>query len=578
MLNFKGGSAMYTASTAFLEALQEAGVRYLFANFGSDHPALIESLTDAQNKGKPVPKVIISPHEFVAMSAAHGYAQATGEPQAVIVHVECGTQNLGGAIHNAFKAKVPVLVYAGASPYTQDGELLGSRNEFIHWYQDVKDQRGIMRNYAKYDNELRTGINVKQLTFRALQIAKSEPQGPVYLMGPRETMEQQTEPVQLDYNLWQPIANSALPEQEIEALIKHLTKAKRPLIVTSYLGKVHEAVEELIRFSEELAIPVLESVPQTMNFPGNHPLHVGYQWNENSQHPLLAEADVIVVLDSDVPWIPTKNKPSSDAVIYYVDADPLKEEMPLWYIPSIKYYRASSLEVLKQLNASLRNQKLPDSKIKTRRKRVAKFHEAQQKVCAEKEKSKKGVITPQFLTACIREFIDDNTIILNEAITSYGIVSAHLKLSIPGSYFSSGAGSLGWNGGAAIGMKLAHPNKTVISLTGDGSYLFSIPSVVYAMAAQYDTPFLTIIYNNVGWNAPRHSTLGVHPNGIAQQSNQFWNDFNPNSDLAKVAEATGGAYAETVDDPARLKEALKTAMQHVKEGRCAVLDVKIPRI
>ena len=69
---------------------------------------------------------------MVAMSAANGYAQVSGEPQAVIVHVECGTQNLGGAIHNAAKGRVPVFIFAGASPYTQEGELFGSRNEFIH--------------------------------------------------------------------------------------------------------------------------------------------------------------------------------------------------------------------------------------------------------------------------------------------------------------------------------------------------------------------------------------------------------------------------------------------------------------
>src|SRR5690606_21225668 len=243
---------MYTTSTAFLEALQEAGVSYIFANFGSDHPAIIESLTDASLKNKELPKVIISPHEFVAMSAAHGYAQATGEPQAVLVHVECGTQNLGGAIHNAFKAKVPVLVFAGASPYTQEGEMLGSRNEFIHWYQDVFDQRGIMRGYSKYDNEIRTGKNVKQMVFRALQFAKSEPRGPVYLMGPREVMEEETTPVTLDPALWEPISPSALPPQSVEELANDLLNAKNPLIVTSYLGRNPEAVEELVKLSNRL--------------------------------------------------------------------------------------------------------------------------------------------------------------------------------------------------------------------------------------------------------------------------------------------------------------------------------------
>src|SRR5690625_5214397 len=284
---------MYTTSTAFLEALQEAGVTYLFVNFGSDHSAMIESLAYAKKSNKKLPEVIICPHETVALSAAHGYAQATGEPQAVIVHVECGTQNLGGAIHNAFKAKVPVLVFAGASPHTQEGEMLGSRNEFIHWFQDVNDQRGIMRGYAKYDNEIRTGKNVKQLTHRALQIAKSEPQGPVYLMGPREAMEEETERVEIDTALWEPISPSAIPNQGVEELVADLLVAENPVVVTSYLGKKQDAVAELVQLCDRLAIPVIESVPQTMNFPADNHMHVGYQWNEDRQHPILEEADLI---------------------------------------------------------------------------------------------------------------------------------------------------------------------------------------------------------------------------------------------------------------------------------------------
>src|SRR5688572_30970852 len=132
---------MYTASSAILEALVEAGVEYLFANFGSDHPGLIEAIAQARAANRPCPKVITSPTEMVAMSAAHGFAQARGRAQAVLVHVDCGTQALGGAVHNAAKGRVPVLILAGLSPATQEGELRGSRNEFIQWIQDVPDQR-----------------------------------------------------------------------------------------------------------------------------------------------------------------------------------------------------------------------------------------------------------------------------------------------------------------------------------------------------------------------------------------------------------------------------------------------------
>ena len=133
---------------------------------------------------KRIPRLIVCPHETVALSAAHAYAMVTGEPQAVIVHVDSGTQNISGGVNNAMRGRAPVLIFAGTAPYTLRVSCPASRTEFIQWIQDVRDQRGILRNYVKYDNEIRTGRNVKQLVHRALQIARSEPAGPVYLTGP----------------------------------------------------------------------------------------------------------------------------------------------------------------------------------------------------------------------------------------------------------------------------------------------------------------------------------------------------------------------------------------------------------
>ena len=570
---------MYTTRTAFLEALQEAGVSYIFANLGSDHPSIIESLAIAKRENKELPTLITCPHEFVALSAAHGYAQATGEPQAVIVHVECGTQNMGGAIHNAYKSRVPVLIFAGSSPYTQENELLGSRNEFIHWIQDVFDQRGIMRGYTKYDNEIRTGKNVKQLVHRSLQIAMSDPMGPVYLMGPREAMEEETEPVTIQQELWEPISPGAIPPQRIEELTKDLLSAKKPLIVTSYLGRNTESVAELVRLSERLAIPVIESVPHQMNFPADHPMNCGSYWNTNEHIEILSDADLVLVIDSDVPWIPIKNKPSDSATVYYIDVDPLKEQMPLWYIPSKRFFKADSYTALQQINASLEIGDGIDKELVSQRwNEYSTYHEQQKEERRNAEDAQSDVITPEYLTACVRELTDENTIVLNEGITNYGVISNHIEANIPGSYYGSGAGSLGWNGGAAIGMKLAHPEKTIISLTGDGSYLFSIPSTVHWMTRRYDTPFLTVIYNNQGWKAPMHSTLGVHPHGVANEQQDFYVDFDPPADLSGIAASAGGAHSITVKERSDLKRALAEGLKRVKDGQAAVIDVYIPHV
>ncbi|HMB29369.1 MAG TPA: thiamine pyrophosphate-requiring protein, partial [Blastocatellia bacterium] len=405
---------MYTAGAALIEALHEAGVSFIFANLGSDHPAIVESLAEASATGRPAPKLITCPNEMVALSAAHGFAQVTGRAQAVLVHVECGTQALAGALHNAAKGRAPVLIFAGASPFTQEGEMRGSRNEFIQWIQDVFDQRGLVRGYVKYDNEIRTGRNIKQMIFRALQFAHSDPKGPVYLMAAREVLEEEVPPVEALPENWPPIRPCALPPSEVGTIFADLLKARRPLVVTSYLGRNPDAVMELIRLCERLAIGVLESVPSYVNYPADAGLYLGNQWNEPVQNRALDEADFVLVIDSDVPWIPTINKPRKSAAIYHIDVDPLKEQMPLWQIPARLVFRADAEEALRQLNDYLDNAEIDEEEIKERSAHYARLSKARREKLLLAERLEGDVITPAYLTACVRRHIDQDTIVLNE--------------------------------------------------------------------------------------------------------------------------------------------------------------------
>jgi len=568
---------MYTASTAFLEALTEAGIDYIFANWGSDHPALVEALAEARATGRHVPAVVTCPNEMVALSIAHGHAQLSGRPQAVVVHVECGTQALAGAVHNADKGRVPVLIFAGSSPYTQEGELKGSRNEFIQWIQDVHDQRGILRGYMRYDNEIRTGRNIKQLVHRALQFARSDPKGPVYLMGPREVMEEQVEPVAINRAAWQPIEPSALPAAGVAQIAAALAGAKFPLVVTSFIGRNPQAVAELVALCETLGVGVLESVPNYVNFPATHPLYLGNQWNLPKQNAALAEADVILVIDSDVPWIPTVSRPAENAVIFHIDIDPLKQQMPLWYIAATRY-RADALTALRQLNHAA--QAMDVGEAAARRARFAALHEARAAALAGAGMpGGEDAIRGEYVVACLRAVIDENTIVISEGISHYHTICDHLRMDRPGTLFTSGGGSLGYSGGAAIGAKLARPDATVIALCGDGSYMFSVPSSVHWIARAYATPFLTIIFNNRGWKSPKLSTLAVHPAGYASRANTLDVSFDPPPDYSGIAASAGGALALTVRQPEDLAPALAQALRTVREDkRCAVLDVWVPAL
>ena len=563
---------MTTAGAALLDALTEAGVEYIFANLGSDHTALIEAMAAEPKGSRRFPKVITCPHEMVALTAAHGYAQVSGKAQAVVVHVDCGTQSMGGAIHNAAKGRVPVLIFAGMSPATQEGEVRGSRNEFIHWIQDVFDQRGIVRGYMRYDNEVRSGTNVKQLVHRAMQFAYSDPKGPVYLTAAREVLEAEAAPVTIDRDRWPAMAPTALSPDGVARVAAALSGARRPLIVTTYLGRNLAAVEELVRLARRLGAGVLESVPSAVNFPQDHPLYQGGQWNEKRQNPALAEADVVLVVDSDVPWIPLINHPAPTARIIHIDVDPLKEKMPLWYIHAEQIYRADAAVALQQINQHLDGVKLDERAVAERTAHYAKRHAEQDAERAKAEQRHSDELTPEYLTACVRDAIGPDAIVLSEGVTNFGVITNHIGRTKPGTMFSAGGGSLGWNGGAAVGVKLARPDATVVALTGDGSYMFSIPATVHWMAKRYRTPFLHVVYNNAGWRAPRFSTIGVHPEGLAAQGEDISTSFTPAPDYAGIAAAAGGAHAERVTTAAEVKPALERAMKAIKEGRAAVID------
>jgi acetolactate synthase I/II/III large subunit len=572
----------YTTSTAFLEALAEAGVSYIFANLGSDHPGLIEALARARAEGRQeeFPQLIVCPHETVALSAAHAYASVTRRPQAVLVHVDAGTQNLGGAVGNAARGRVPVLIFAGAAPHTITGELPAGRNEFIHWIQDVRDQRGILRGYVKYDNEIRSGRNVKQVVHRALQIARSEPAGPVYLVGPREVMEEPVEPYTVDQAYYVPVAPVALTAGLTGEIATALARARRPLVVTSYLGRNPAAVPALVHLAETLALPVLESAAFCVNFPGDHPLHCGYQFTTGEQNPLLARADVILVVDSDVPWIPASNKPSPDAAIYALDIDPLKSHMSMWHIPARRFATADSKVALEQIARLVRDENLAEpGVVETRRAEIAAANAERCAALDALELPEAGMITPRYLTAMVRDLLSGtDALVLTEAITNYQIVAEHLRASRPGSLIGSGGGSLGWAGGGAVGAKLASPpERTVVSLVGDGSYLFAVPSSAQWVARRYHAPSLTVIYDNRGWAAPKFSTLGVHPSGAAAAADDFGVSLEPEADLAGIAAAAGGAYAVTVSDPGELPRVLKDALAVTRGGRSAVVCVHLPR-
>lgn len=585
----------YTASYAFFEALAEAGVSYCFVNLGSDHPSIMEAMAQSKNRASKsnFPQIITCPHETVALSMADGFARRTGRAQCVLVHVDVGTQNLGAGIHNASCGRVPVLIFAGLSPVTLEGEMRGSRTEYIHWIQDVPDQKAIVAQYCRYSAEIKTGKNIKQMVNRALSFAMSDPKGPVYLVGAREVMEEEITPYTLNQDVWRPLEPTALPAAAVEKIASLLLEAEEPLVITGYSGRNYAVVPQLTKLADHISgLRVLDTGGSDMCFPAHHPAWLGLRYGSDDS---IRTADVILVLDCDVPWIPTQCLPAAGARIVHIDVDPLKTQMPLYYINAILRCRADSFTAIKQLVDYIQDQnRAPSSRQRqssSSLQRQASL-ETSYTVRLSEIASLTGTPTSHdpfnaaHLSARLRALCPPQTIWCVEAVTNSTTIADQVQATVPGSWLNCGGGGLGWSGGAALGIALATRDECsrqfICQIVGDGCFLFGVPSSVYWISRRYAIPVLTVVLNNDGWNAPRKSLLLVHPHGHGSRASnaQLNISFSPGPDYGGIAKAAAGGelwtgVAERAGDLDRL---LPEAIGKVQSGISAVLDARLGRM
>jgi thiamine pyrophosphate-dependent acetolactate synthase large subunit-like protein len=532
---------------------------------------------------------------MVALSMADGYARLTSKPQCVIVHVDVGTQGLGAAVHNASCGRAPVLIFAGLSPYTIEGEMKGSRTEYIHWIQDVPDQKQIVSQYCRYAAEIKSGKNIKQIVNRALQWAGSDPRGPTYLVGAREVMEEEIHPYTLNQTQWAPVTPSALPASAVEMIAKELVEAKEPLTIVGYTGRNANSTTELVKLVDTIkGMRVLDAGGSDMCFPADHPASLGLRYGV---HDSITTADLILVVDCDTPWLPSRCKPSDSAKIIHLDVDPLKQQIPYFYIHSIATFKVDSATAFQQLREYIGShpelsQTVQTAEFNSRRKRLEEEHEQRKqnllKMAAVPSGGDGANLNASYLISQVRTACPPDTLWAIEAVTLTDFVSDQLACTLPNSWINCGGGGLGWSGGGALGIKLAtdhlhggkgNNGKFVCQIVGDGTYLFTVPASVYWVSRRYNIPILTIVLNNKGWNAPRKSMLLVHPDGDGSRaSNEELNiSFVPSPDYAGIAKAAGGGeiWAGRAATVGQLAEQLPAAIQSVLEGRTAVLEAQL---
>ncbi len=558
-----------TTGQAYLELLRVRGIEYFFANGGTDFAPLIDGFARFAEQGKQTPKPLTVPHENAAVAMAHGYYMVTGKPQVVMVHVNVGTGNAINGIINAARDNIPIIFTAGRTPLTETG-FTGSRDVYIHWAQESFDQAGMLREYVKWDYELRNAAQLESVVDRAFEIAMTEPRGPVYLTLPREVLaEPQTEfsmtsPVRRD------LGGRLHPDpQSIEAAADILSKAENPLIITGASGRHAETVGHLIALAESFAIPVVPFNQRYMCFPTDHPLHLGF-----TPVPFIEISDAVLVIDSDVPWFPSVQNPPIDGKVIHMGIDPAYSNYPIRSFPCDVAIRGDSSVAVPMLTSALASyRRVSQDRLASRFKRLKVLHDEQR---ASWQEALDGVrddspLDPRWLTHCINEIKDDNTIIVNE----YDLVMTQATFTQPETLFgSSPAGGLGWGLGASLGAKLAAPDKLVIATLGDGSYMFGNPTPCHFVSHALEIPTLTVVYNNQVWNAVRMANQRMYPNGWAVKTNNFpLSELQPSPHFEVLVTASGG-YGERVERAEDVRPALQRALKVVREeGRQAVLNM-----
>ncbi|EMD39506.1 hypothetical protein CERSUDRAFT_131900 [Gelatoporia subvermispora B] len=602
---------MCTAAAAFLKALVDAGITHVFVNWGNDHPAFLEELERQRvtDDGKTALEVMTSPSEFVALTAAQAFAQVTGRPAAVIVHVDVGTQSLAGAVHNADRGHAPVLIFSGAPPHSAHGELKGSKNEWPMWPQDVPDQSSIVRQYMRYTAQIQSGKTVAKTVLRALQFAQSEPKGPVYLWARRDVMEEDLDESVLisapNPRKWPAIAPRGLAPDVAQTIAEAILSSKSPLIVAGNSGRNVRAVEELQQLVTDYAIAVYTSCPFALALPYSHPSLIGSSFD--GKVAPLATSDVVIVLEADVPWMdPSARQLPQDARVFQIATDPLQKTYGYMHIDAEIISEADPETALKQIRAALEELSAQADyaakaqlveQLSQRSAKVKALHEQwmQQLATAEASLAPDGVTsTVPHILGAVREVVRAQTpsggarvLWLNEGVSKCPETWNHIQPEVPGSMLMSGGSSLGWAVGAGVGAYLGGEaaNKgyeLIVSVVGDGDFLFGQPSPVYWMARRYGTPFLTIILDNGGWASPRLSMLGIYPQGHGSKvsGRQLTVGFGPDPpDYPAIAAAAGGAWGGRVERASELRDVLTQAVNAVlHEKRCAVVDCKVESI
>lgn len=562
---------MLDGGEAVLAGFRSLGIDYIFSSPGSEWGSVWEALARQTVDKTKGPTYLSCWHETLAVDMAIGYTMATGRMQAVMLHAGVGLLQGSVGIHAAHIQNIPMIVLSG------EALTYGERTGFDpgqQWYQNLSVVGGpqrLVEPYTKWASQAPSIETLYATVVRCGQIAERAPMGPVYLNVPIETqLAAWTPPAELKSAA--PYLPPRAHDGDIDKVATLLAKASNPVIVTEAGGRSVESRNALIALAEALAIPVVET-PSSIysSFPKDHELHQG-----PSLKPFMDSADVVLCVRCRVPWYPANVRPRKAKVVV-MDEIPYRPHMVYQNLDADHLLEGDVTYSLERLSTALAAAKVPAKAIAERRARHAAAHAKleEARLAAIAAARDKAPIDPVWLCAALGEALPKDTVYVDETVTHRGVVEVHLRNHGAGSFLKV-RGGLGQGLGHGLGAKLAVKDRPVVTLIGDGTFLYNPITQSLGYAAQAGLPTIVVVFNNNQYLAMKQNHLDYYPDGVARQHDLFYGAPIGGPDYATLGQPFGG-WGRKVEKPAELVPAIKEAHAATKDGKTAILNVVLSR-
>jgi benzoylformate decarboxylase len=545
---------------ALLDLLKQEGVQIMFGNPGTTELPLMDAFAVENDI-----RYVLGLQEAAVMAMADGYAQASGKLTVVNLHVAPGLGNAMGMLYDAQMAGSPILVTAGQ----QDTEYLVEEPVLS------ADLKTLAKPFVKFSAQVERVDDLPKLVHRAAKTALAPPTGPVFLALPGDILKHDG-----DIDLLEPTRVAPRVRGDADAVVAAadlLVKAQRPVIMAGDAVAQSRAHQELAALAEAIGAPVyMEFVPNTASFPSSHPLYRGSMTrSQQGVREVLDQHDLLFSVGGDMfTWsLPSTVKPMPHGMkLIHLDTDP-------WQIgksyPAEVGILGDPKATLPDITAAVRERMSAAQKSAA----AARLKAATDAIKADREALRakaralagKTPVMPLALLEAIGAMLPKDAVVIEEILSSNPGTRSLINSEDPQSFFALRGGGIGWGLPAAIGVKLALPDRPVVALVGDGSAMYTVQALW--TAAHSKVPVIWVIFNNTSYRILKQRLVNMR--GLAEQADNFvgMNLTDPAIDFVGLARSLGieAHRAKTVKDTTDL------IAKGLKDGSALLIDVDMDR-